>query len=186
MAQPAGFMSYALVDDSDGRLQQFRAELEGEVWAHLGEQIPIRPSPEEITAGKGGEADLGPALSEVTLLIPILSPSFFNSPTCRNALMSFLQRETELQQQPKHQAVRNEERRHHNRGNEVRSTQRCWVDAHSEQALIERDEEVSSAPNVEHQNHRGREPCARGERPYGQNRENGRKEIAICCRSSKS
>jgi parallel beta-helix repeat protein len=99
MAQPASFMSYALVDDSDGRLQQFRAELEGEVWAHLGEQIPIRPRPEEITAGKGGEADLGPALSEVTLLIPILSPSFFNSPTCRNALTSFLQRETELERQ---------------------------------------------------------------------------------------
>ena len=39
MAQPASFMSYALVDDSDGRLQQFRAELEDEVLAHLGEQI---------------------------------------------------------------------------------------------------------------------------------------------------
>src|SRR5262249_38528666 len=85
-----------LVDDSDGRLQQFRAELEEEVWAHLGEQIPIRPRPEEITGGKG---DLGPALSEVTLLIPILSPSFFNSPTCRNALTSFLQREAELKRQ---------------------------------------------------------------------------------------
>ena len=73
--------------------------------------------------------------------------------------------------------MRNEERRHHNRGNEVRSTQRGWVDAHTEPALIERDEEVNSAPNVEHQNHRGRKPCARGERPYGQNRENGRKDV---------
>ena len=79
--------------------------------------------------------------------------------------------------------MRNEERRHHDRGNEVHSTQRRWVDAHTQQALIERDEEVSSAPKVERQNHPGREPCARGERPDGQNRENGSKEIAICRRS---
>ena len=73
--------------------------------------------------------------------------------------------------------MRNEERRHHNRGNEVRSTQPPWVDVNSEEALIECHQEVNSAPNVEHPNHRGREPYARGERPYGQDRENGRKEI---------
>ena len=33
--------------------------------------------------------------------------------------------------------MRNEERRHHNRGNEVRSTQPPWFDANSKEALIE-------------------------------------------------
>ena len=59
------------------------------------------------------------------------------------------------------------------------ATQPPWVHANSEEALIECHQEVNKTPKVEYPNHRGREPCARGERPYGQNRENGRKEIAI-------
>ena len=59
MAQPASFMSYALVDDSDGRLQQFRAELEDEVLAHLGEQNPPPPRKRKCGEERGGGCRTG-------------------------------------------------------------------------------------------------------------------------------
>ena len=91
-------MSYARLDDDRfRRLTQFREDLSAEVQRQIGEEFPIFQDSKDIQWGQNGEARIKESLDEVTFLIPIITPRFFNSPDCRDELERFLEREKELE-----------------------------------------------------------------------------------------
>ena len=95
---PVAFMSYVRFDDEheNGRLTQLREQLSGEVHIQTGEDFPIFQDRNDIKWGQNWEKRIEDSLDEATFLIPILTPSFFNSPACRDEVERFLKREKEL------------------------------------------------------------------------------------------
>lgn len=89
-------MSYARLDDKDGRLTEFRERLGDEVGACIGEDFLIFQDRNNIQWGQNGEARIKESLDEVIFLIPIITPRFFNSSACRDELQRFLEREEKL------------------------------------------------------------------------------------------
>jgi TIR domain len=97
MPQPQAFMSYAHIDDRHRRLTQFRRELSDEVRVHLGREFSIFQDWNDIGWGQNWKARIQQSLEqEAIFLIPILSPSFFNSEPCQAELRAFLDKETNL------------------------------------------------------------------------------------------
>lgn len=96
--QPLAFMSYVRFEDEheDGRLTLFRQRLSGEVRVQTGEEFPIFQDRNDIRWGQNWKERIEESLDEVTFLIPMITPSFFNSPACRDELEKFLEREKEL------------------------------------------------------------------------------------------
>jgi parallel beta-helix repeat protein len=99
--KPAAFMSYVRFDDQhdDGQLTRFRERLSAEVQAQTGEEFPIFQDRNDIAWGQNWRARIEESLDTVTLLIPIITPSFFLSPACRDELTCFLDREHDLGRQ---------------------------------------------------------------------------------------
>jgi F-box protein 11 len=97
-SQPAAFMSYARVDDEyeDGLVSQLRQRLSGAVRAQTGEVFPIFQDREDIQWGQHWRQRIEEALDAVSLLIPIMTPSFFKSSACREEVTRFLEREEQL------------------------------------------------------------------------------------------
>jgi F-box protein 11 len=95
---PVGFMSYVRFDDKheNGRLSQFCERLSGEVRMQTGEEFHIFQDRNDIAWGQQWQQRLDESLDAVTLLIPILTPSFFKSVACRGELERFLDREKQL------------------------------------------------------------------------------------------
>jgi F-box protein 11 len=91
-------MSYVRFDDKhdQGQLTTFRERLSGEIQVQTGEEFHIFQDRKDIQWGQQWQERIDDSLDEVTFLIPILSPSFFKSPKCREELEKFLQREKEL------------------------------------------------------------------------------------------
>jgi hypothetical protein len=96
--QPAAFMSYVRFDDQhdDGQLTEFRERLAAEVRVQTGEEFSIFQDRNDIAWGQNWQARIDETLDAVTLLIPIVTPSFFRSPACRTEVERFLAREREL------------------------------------------------------------------------------------------
>ena len=95
--KPAAFMSYVQSDDKHGPLTQFRERLSDEVHIQTGEEFSIFQDRKDILWGQNWKKRIEESIDEVTFLIPIITPSFFNSPTCRDELQRFLEREKELE-----------------------------------------------------------------------------------------
>ncbi len=93
---PGAFMSYAHIDDDDGRLSEFREKLSAQTRKLIGESFPIFQDCEDIKWGQEWEARIDESLAEVTFFIPIITPSFFRSKYCRDELARFLEREERL------------------------------------------------------------------------------------------
>src|SRR5947207_14517234 len=93
--QPAAFMSYVRFDDEhdDGQLSQFCTRLAAEVRVQLGEAFHIFVDRKDILWGQSWQARIDETLDAATLLIPILTPSFFRSVACRDEVTRFLDRE---------------------------------------------------------------------------------------------
>jgi F-box protein 11 len=91
-------MSYVRFDDKheNGRLTEFRNRLSGEVRMQTGEDFPIFQDRNDIQWGQNWQERIEDSIDEVTFLIPIITPGFFNSPACRDELERFLTREKEL------------------------------------------------------------------------------------------
>lgn len=89
-------MSYVRSDDQYKRLTEFRERLEQEVRMQIGEAFPIFQDRNDIHWGQNWRDRIEGSLDEVTFLIPIITPSFFNSSPCREELELFLKREKEL------------------------------------------------------------------------------------------
>jgi ERCC4-type nuclease len=94
--KPAAFMSYVQSDDKYGRLTEFRERLGDEVRVQIGEEFLIFQDRKDILWGQNWKKRIEESLDEVTFLIPIITPSFFNSPACSDELQRFLEREKEL------------------------------------------------------------------------------------------
>ena len=91
---PVAFMSYVRLDDAheDGRLSEFRKRLSAEVKMQTGDEFPIFQDRNDIHWGQNWKERLEDSLDEVTFLIPIITPSFFNSQACRAEFERFLNR----------------------------------------------------------------------------------------------
>src|SRR5260370_5557118 len=98
MPGPAAFMSYARLDDQheNGRLTRFRERLSAEVSAQTGNDFAIFQDRADITWGQNWQQRIDEALDTVTLLLVIITPSFFRSPACRAEVTKFLDRERAL------------------------------------------------------------------------------------------
>jgi F-box protein 11 len=95
---PLAFLSYAHSDDSheNGKLLIFAERLSGEVRMQWGAEFPIFIDREDLKWGQEWKRRLDESLDGVTLLIPILTPGYFKSESCRNELRRFLKREEHL------------------------------------------------------------------------------------------
>jgi parallel beta-helix repeat protein len=99
--QPAAFMSYVRFNDQhdDGKLTQFRERLSAEVRVQTGDEFPIFQDRNDIAWGQNWQTRIDKTLDAVTLLLVIITPSFFRSPACRAEVEHFLARERELGRQ---------------------------------------------------------------------------------------
>jgi hypothetical protein len=94
---PSAFMSYAHIDNQYAQLSEFRERLTNEVHVQTGEPFPIFQDRNDIQFGQPWRERIESAIgSEVTFLIPIITPSFFKSQACREELQMFLDREKKL------------------------------------------------------------------------------------------
>ena len=96
--QPIAFLSYVRSDDDhdQGRITAFRQRLEGEVRMQTGEPFAIFQDRNDIDWGQQWEDRINESLSDVTFLIPIITPSFFKSPACRTEFNTFSLKEKVL------------------------------------------------------------------------------------------
>ena len=99
--QPAAFMSYVRFNDQhdDGQLTQFRERLSAEIQVQTGEEFLIFQDRDHIAWGQAWQQRIHEALDAVTLLVAIITPSFFRSKACRAEVERFLERERELRRQ---------------------------------------------------------------------------------------
>lgn len=100
-SQPAAFMSYVRFNDQhdDGQLSQFRERLAAEIRVQTGKEFPIFQDRTDIAWGQNWRQRINETLDAVTLLLPIITPSFFHSTACRDELERFLAREQKLGRQ---------------------------------------------------------------------------------------
>jgi cobaltochelatase CobT len=93
--QPIAFLSYVRSDDDhdNGQITAFRKRLEGEVRMQTGSPFAIFQDRNDISWGQQWEERINKSLSDVTFLIPIISPSFFRSPACRSEFNIFSRKE---------------------------------------------------------------------------------------------
>lgn len=89
-------MSYVREDDRSGRLSEFRERLEDEVRIQIGEPFTIFQDRTDIQWGQNWKTRIENSLDGVTFLVPIITPSFFRSPACREELRRFVDREKSL------------------------------------------------------------------------------------------
>jgi hypothetical protein len=94
--KPAAFLSYVHTDDRNNHLSMFCKLLSEEVRMVIGEEFPIFQDRKDILWGQKWAERLEESLDTVTFLIPIITPSFFNSKYCRAELQHFLKREKYL------------------------------------------------------------------------------------------
>lgn len=92
------FLSYTRFDDKNdgGHLTELRERLGNEVQAQTGKPFSIFQDVDDIKLGQQFAERIAVTLHSVTFLIPILTPSFFNSTYCREELRQFLARERQL------------------------------------------------------------------------------------------
>lgn len=90
--KPLAFLSYAIVDNSQGFVDQLAESLAHELQLQMGEPVNLYYDKKIRTGEKWGEA-LQRALDDATFLIAILTPSYFKSKFCRKELEQFLARE---------------------------------------------------------------------------------------------
>jgi len=83
MERPLAFMSYAHRDNRDGRLTTLRQRLANEISMRIGRDIVIFQDRNDIRWGQNWKKRIEESLDSVTFLIPIITPSYFNSPLCR-------------------------------------------------------------------------------------------------------
>lgn len=95
---PLAFMSYVNDDDkyANGKITKFREHLSRAVKAHRGKPFEIFQDKNDIKWGQPWQERINDALDATIFLIPIITPSFFNSKACREELERFLEREKEL------------------------------------------------------------------------------------------
>jgi len=94
----AAFLSYVHSDDDhdNGRISKLRERLEGEVRMHTGRPFHIFQDRNDLEWGQNWQDRIEASIKEVSFLIPVVTPSYFNSPACRREYELFLLRESSL------------------------------------------------------------------------------------------
>lgn len=93
---PAAFLSYVHLDDKHLHISEFRQRLSDEVHVQTGEEFPIFQDRNDIFWGQNWKERIDDSIDGATFLVPIITPSFFNSPYCRREVERFLEREKQL------------------------------------------------------------------------------------------
>ncbi|MCW5200608.1 right-handed parallel beta-helix repeat-containing protein [Desulfobulbus sp. F4] len=95
---PLAFMSYVNDDDkfANGKITKFREHLSRAVKAHSGKPFEIFQDKKDIKWGQPWQERINDSLDATLFLIPIITPSFFNSHACRDELERFLGREKDI------------------------------------------------------------------------------------------
>ncbi|HJP90690.1 MAG TPA: right-handed parallel beta-helix repeat-containing protein [Pyrinomonadaceae bacterium] len=93
---PIAFMSYVHLDDKYKQLTTFRERLGDEIQVQTGNEFHIFQDRRDIQWGQNWRQRIENSLDETTFLIPIITPSFFNSEPCRDELARFVEREKTL------------------------------------------------------------------------------------------
>ncbi len=97
--KPLAFLSYSRRDDQalGGLITKFRQRLTETMRLHTGDdQLELFQDAEHIHVGEQWRDRIRDSLDRVTLLIPILTPRFFNSKECREEFSLFVERERRL------------------------------------------------------------------------------------------
>ena len=91
------FLRHVRSDDAHdfGRISELRRSLEGEVKIQTSHSFHIFQDRNDISWGEQWKERIESALRGVTFLIPIVTPSYFQSPACRSEFHTFLIRERE-------------------------------------------------------------------------------------------
>lgn len=87
------FFSYARHDDgaTNGLLSRIRRKLETEVRAFVGDdELEVFQDTDDIEPGDLWEKKLRDAIDESAFFIPVLTPYYFNRPSCRRELEAWL------------------------------------------------------------------------------------------------
>ncbi len=97
-ADPVAFLSYVRFDDqhNDGRISTLRQRLEGEIRAVTGREVRILQDRQDIAWGNVWKQWIDESLGAVAFLIPVVTPSFFQSAACRDEFEQFRAREQKL------------------------------------------------------------------------------------------
>jgi parallel beta-helix repeat protein len=93
---PAAFLSYVHDDDKYEHVTKFRDRLSDEVQMVVGTEFAIFQDRKDIQWGQNWRQRIEESIDEVTFLIPVITPRFFNSEFCREELQRFLEREKRL------------------------------------------------------------------------------------------
>ena len=91
MRSPDAFLSYAHVDDEQGRLTDIKRRLEAEVRIQTGEGFTIFQDSEDILEGEHWRRVIRESIDGSTLLIAIVTPSYLKSDSCKEELIQFLE-----------------------------------------------------------------------------------------------
>ncbi len=95
---PLVFISYAQFDDEfeGGALRRFRDALSGTLRFVSGNDVAVFQEGTDVTLGEPTQERISRSLSEAMVLVPVITPSFFTDPNCRDILARFLERERQL------------------------------------------------------------------------------------------
>jgi parallel beta-helix repeat protein len=95
---PAAFLSHVRFDDDydRDRLERFREHLVAEMRLQTGEELLLLQDRNELRWSQCWAERVRESLEQDTFLIPLLTPSYFRSPACREELEAFLDRERKL------------------------------------------------------------------------------------------
>lgn len=98
---PVAFMSYAHAGDAqeEQRLSHLREQLTREISIQIGEPFEILYDRQDMLWGRQWQLRIEGGHGAPTVLIPVITPAFFNSRECRHELEQFLQRERRLGRQ---------------------------------------------------------------------------------------
>jgi len=96
--EPAAFLSYVRSDDDHdaGKITELRRRLEGEIKVQTGRLFPIFQDRNDISWGQQWKNRIDETLFSVTFLIPVVTPSYFQSSACLAEFNTFLIREKTL------------------------------------------------------------------------------------------
>ncbi len=97
MPEFVAFLSYARINDRDGRLSWLKESLERAVQEWTGDHtFRIFQDVRDVRWGQQGSNTILEALGEVFVIIPIMTPSYFKSEWCRREYEQFVERESYL------------------------------------------------------------------------------------------
>ncbi len=98
MSRPIIFFSYRRSDDHNlnGLLSRIRATLEQRLKVNFGIDAEVFQDSDDLRSGDNWPEKLDSAIGDAAILLPMITPNFFNSEYCRDELIKFVTKEKAL------------------------------------------------------------------------------------------